>query len=369
MKSLIFLLALFIFCGCHENQHLLQKMHTKNESIKYAKNFKIISRTGFVELQILNPNNGITERNYALVRRNSGVKVPGNLIQIEIPIKSIIALSGTNIGMIEKINESRKIVGVSSAKYIFNPTVLKGISDGQVLEFDDFSLLNPERVLLTKSKLIFHTGFEGNTTSNEDKLLKLGVLCLPNYDWQENHPLGKAEWIKVFGYLFGKEKQASQYFNKVEVNYLKLAKSVKLLKDKPTVFSGMIYGDTWYMPAGESFGAKLLSDAGSDYIAKNEKGTGSMYYSFEQVFKQNQEADFWVNIEVPSKKEMLRSNQKYQYFKAFQINNLYSYAHQMNYFWENSAVEPDLVLSDLIQIFHKNKVKPDVLHFYRKLSK
>ncbi len=368
MKQLIILLNLFILFACTQRQPVKQDESVSNDLIKYAQNFKIIQQEGFIELQIVNPENGTIERDFALVKRNSNSKISSKLEQIEVPLKSIITLSGTNIGMIEKINESAKIVGVSNSKYIYNQTVQQGLKNKKVLEFDDFSILNPERVLLTKSKILFHTGFEGNTTANEDKLLKLGVLCIPNYDWKENHPLGKAEWIKVFGYLFGKEKVAEAYFEKVEKNYLQLSKTAKSFTKKPTVFSGMVYGDTWYMPAGESFGAKLLADAGADYVSKNEKGTGSMYYSFEQVFKKNQSTDFWVNVEVPTKKEMLKSNGKYQYFKAFQSNNLYSYAHRMNYFWENSAVEPDRVLSDLIQIFHQGEVKAESLHFYRKLT-
>lgn len=368
MKQLIILLNLFILFACTQNQPVKQNGNVSSDLIRYAQNFKLIKQDGFVELQIVNPETGIIERDLALIHRNSKTKIPSNLEQIEVPLKSIITLSGTNIGMIEKIKESSKIVGVSNSKYIYNQTVLNGIINKKVLEFDDFSVLNPERVLLTKSKILFHTGFEGNTTANENKLLKLGILCIPNYDWKENHPLGKAEWIKVFGYLFGKEKVANAYFEKVVKKYLQLSKTAKSFNKKPTVFSGMVYGDTWYMPAGESFGSKLLADAGADYVAKNEKGTGSMYYSFEQVFRQNQSTDFWVNVEVPTKMKMLKSNAKYQYFKSFQSNNLYSYAHQMNYFWENSAVEPDRVLSDLIQIFHQGELKVKPLHFYRKLT-
>jgi len=368
MKQLIILLNLFILFSCAQNQPVKHNENVSSDLIRYAQNFKLIKQDGFVELQIVNPETGIIERDFALIHRNSKTKIPSNLEQIEVPLKSIITLSGTNIGMIEKIKESYKIVGVSNSKYIYNQTVLNGIKNKKVLEFDDFSVLNPERILLTKSKILFHTGFDGNTVANEDKLSKLGILCIPNYDWKENHPLGKAEWIKVFGYLFGKEKVAETYFEKVEINYLKLSETAKSFKNKPTVFSGMVYGDTWYMPAGESFGAQILADAGADYVAKNEKGTGSMYYSFEQVFRKNQSTDFWVNVEVPTKTEMLKSTSKYQYFKSFQSNNLYSYAHQMNYFWENSAVEPDRVLSDLIQIFHQGELKVKPLHFYRKLT-
>jgi iron complex transport system substrate-binding protein len=193
-------------------------------------------------------------------------------------------------------------------------------------------------------------------------------ICIPNYDWKENHPLGKAEWIKVLGYLFDEPIRANDYFEQISNTYVKLVKEAQKLESQPTVFSGMIYSDVWYMPAGESFGAQFLKDARSSYCAKNEKGTGSVMQSFEQVFKQNQQTTFWVNVEVATKHELLQANPKYRYFKAFRTGEMYSYAHQLNFYWENSAIEPHFVLSDLIQIFHPSEVAHSQLHFYRKLT-
>ena len=177
MKQLIIFINLFILFACAQNQPVKQNENVSSDLIRYAQNFKLIKQDGFVELQIVNPETGIIERDFALIHRNSKTKIPSNLEQIEV-------LSGTNIGMIEKIKESSKIVGVSNSKYIYNQKVLNGIKNKKVLEFDDFSVLNPERVLLTKSKILFHTGFDGNTVANEDKLSKLGILCIPNYDWK-----------------------------------------------------------------------------------------------------------------------------------------------------------------------------------------
>lgn len=368
--KLLFTGFLFIFLTACGNAPEVKKETSAEGSadIKYAQHFKVVPHEDYIELQILNPESRQAEKKYALVKRDAKAVVPADLVQVEVPLKSVITLSGTHIGMLEKIHLADKISGVSSKKYVANPTVLKGCAAGKVLEFEDFGMLNPERVLKTSAKMIVYSGFEGQPPSSEDKLMKLGILCLPNYDWKENHPLGKAEWIKVFGYLFGKETEAAAYFNQVEKSYNEQKATANALKDKPTVFSGMVFGDSWYMPAGESYGAKLFADAGSDYVAKNEKGTGSVAYSFEQVFKSNQQTEFWFNVEFPTKKEILMANAKYQYFAAFKKGNVYSYANQMNLFWENSAIEPHHVLSDLIQILHAGKVTRSKLYFYRKLT-
>lgn len=366
MKLWITGILLLVLSACG-NAPETKHQSAASGTVKYAQHFRIVGREGYRELQVLNPENGSVEKKYALVA-DMAANVPTDLIKVQIPLRSVIALSGTHIGMMDKLGCAKQVSGISSRRYVANPTVLKGCNAGKVIEFEDFGMLNPERVLLTTAKMIMYSGFEGSAPPKEDKLLKLGILCFPNYDWKENHPLGKAEWIKVFGVLFGKEKEAETYFNEIEKEYNALKKEAQSFSVRPTVFSGMVFGDTWYMPAGESFGAKLLEDAGADYTARKEMGTGSAVYSFERAFRENQHTNFWFNIEVQTKAEMLQANAKYQYFDAFRKGNLYTYSHQMNAFWENSAIEPHHVLSDLIQVMHAGKVKPSRLYFYRKLG-
>lgn len=365
MKLGILIVLLGVLLGCNSVDKKEDANQSPTAEVRYATCFKLVQRADYTELQILNA--GKVEKKYALLKKNQSPVLATDVVPLQIPLKSIVVLSGTHVGMLSKLNLQDRIVGVSNRNYIYNSAVKKRIESNQVFEFDNFSTLNPERVLKTKSKVVFQTGFDGNTVVLQDKLAKLGIQCIPNYDWSENHPLGKAEWIKVFGYLFGKEKEANAYFNQVEKEYLELVQVAKSQKEKPTVFSGMIFGDVWYMPAGQSFGAVFFRDAGADYCEKNEQGTGSASYTFEQVFTKNQTAQIWMNVEVETKKQLLQANPKYSYFNAFQTGNMFSYAHQMNQFWENSAIEPHHVLSDMIQIFHAGKVKPAKMYFYRKL--
>lgn len=365
--KMMFVLALFILASCGSKNEI-KKESIQVQGIEYAKLFSIIQHENFVELIILNPENKLAEKKYALVKRGLEITVPADLTPIEIPLKSIVTLSGTHIGMMNKIGVSDLIKGVSSKKYIYNKTVLAGIENGDVLEFEDFGLLNPERVLKTNSKIIVYSGFEGKAPANENKLAKLGIWCMPNYDWREIHPLGKAEWVKLFGVLFEKEKEANAYFNEVVSQYTEMKQEAKNLPNKPSVFSGMMYADTWYMPANGSFGAKLLRDAGGDYSVADKNKTGSAAFSFEDVLKNHQHSQFWFNVEFPTKKQVIQLNAKYRYFDAYKNNNIYTYASKMNEFWENSAAEPHFVLSDYIQIMHAGEVEKKPLHYYQRIE-
>ncbi|MFN5415656.1 MAG: ABC transporter substrate-binding protein [Flavobacteriia bacterium] len=364
-------MKIFGFCliillvACQNSQEKIED--TKIEySSKYAKYFNIIDHKIFVELQIINPDSKQIEKKYALLKNGVQVKLSGDYIPIQVPIQSIITLNGTDIGMLDKLGLSHKISAVSNIQYVYNQTVKRSFKAGKVKNVNDFSQMNPEEVAKL-GKVISYSGF-GTPPTNEDKLNKLGVICIPNYDWREIHPLGKAEWIKVFACLFDSQDKSEKYFKKIAKEFIKLEKSAKKIKSKPTLISGCMIGDYWYMPSGNSYNSYLFDKAKSSYVGKDKLGTGSQTYTMEEVLKNYQQTEFWVNPGFKSKKELLLANEKYKYLKAFKTNNIYCYSHNMNHFWEMSAVEPQKVLSDLIQILHPNETSKKNLYFYKKIS-
>jgi iron complex transport system substrate-binding protein len=274
-------------------------------------------------------------------------------------------LSATHIGMLSVIGELDCIKGSTAADFVSNKTVRYGIRTGSITEFPDEASITPERLLKKEISLVMYSGF-GKEFPNGDKLKKLGVLAMPNYDWREEHPLGKAEWIKVFGYLTGQEEKAAAYFEKVEKTYKKLKAEIGNPGNKPVVLVGSLIGDVWYAPAGESYMATILRDAGTDYLYKNEKGTGSCEHTLEQVFKTQEKASIWLNPGAVSLSDLSEQQSKYALFSAFRAGNVYCYTHNSNYFWEMSAVNPHWTLEDLSAIAGTRSGQK--LHFYRKLA-
>ncbi len=372
MKAILIFLSFVLLISCKSNSTKKgngnSNITSKIESNKYAQNFKIIKHSDFTEIQIINPDNKTVEKKYALATDISKLKLSKDIIPIQTPIKSIVSLAGTDIGILEKLACSDKIKGILSNNYIYNPTVKQNFKNNKVKEIGDLNLANPES-FLGISKLITYSGF-GTPPSNEGKLAKLDILCIPIYDWKENHPLGKAEWIKLFAVLFEKENLANSYFNKIEKEYNKMLELAETMNKKPSLISGSMIGDLWYMPAGESFNATFFYKAKCDYVNSKSKGTGSSAYSFEHVFKEFQHSEFWINPGFKSKKELLQANSKYAYFDAFKNDKIFCYSHNMNYFWEMSAIEPQKVLSDLIKILHLSheNSKYSKFYFYKKIN-
>jgi len=358
MRLYLCLIVLLLISSCTHKK----KLEQIDSSLRYASLLSIIKHEHYIEVRLINPDNNSVHKKYGLSSNLSHIPKNKGLIAIKTPISSIITLAGTDIGMLAKLNCSSKIKGIANLDYVYNQTVKKNAQKGLVSAFSDINQLNPEKVLPI-SNIITYSGF-GTPIAQEEKLNKLGIHCIPVYDWRENHPLGKAEWIKLYGLLFNKEKEASAYFSKIEKAYIKLKKQAADISPSHTVLSGSMIGDSWFMPAAQSFNANLIADAKGDFVGKTKKGSGSSAFSLEEVFSKFKKATIWINPMFDSKTSLLLANQKYQYFDAFKRNEVYCYSHNMNYFWENSAIEPQKVLSDLIQIFNKGQYPKKKIIFY-----
>jgi iron complex transport system substrate-binding protein len=358
----IFIFYCLILFGCKSKKTDNQKLH-KNELIDFAQNFKFSKKGDLTFIYILNPETKSKELIFFLDK-----KTP-NLIRInnkKFNTSSIISFSSTFIGLLEKLNELKRVKGVDNLQLIHNSIIKKGITTGKVKELGSAELANIEEILNSKAQLILYSGF-GNKFPNEDKLNKLNILSIPIYDWKETHPLGKAEWIKVFGVITNKEKIANDYFNNLKKRYLSIKQKFKAIKLSKPLFSGSLIGDYWYLPAGQSYIANIFKDARIDYVEKSSKGVGSISKSFEYCFKNYQYTYFWINPGNCSKTNLIKQNKRYRFFKAFE-KNTFCYSHNPNLFWENSAIEPDSLLLDLIQITHPEINSNRNLYFYKNIK-
>jgi iron complex transport system substrate-binding protein len=269
--------------------------------------------------------------------------------------------------MLSNLEGINSVVGISNKNYIDNKELLERSKSGKAIELGDEGMIPIESIVRSKAELIVFSDF-GNPFPHATQLSKLGFIILPNVDWREEEPLGKAEWIKLYGFLIGKEKESIEIFNSIKEKYLTLKQEMKTVSQRPSVISGNLIGDIWYAPNGKSYNSQLISDAGGEYVYAKMEGTGSIMRSMEQILSENGSTRFWINPGFKSKKEISAYSSKLKLVPAFQHNQVYCYSARMNYFWEMSAVEPHLVLEDLILIFHPDKAKKKTFNFYSRIN-
>jgi iron complex transport system substrate-binding protein len=375
LPSYSFFLLLVVFSFSCKKEILKETAAPISKStIKHAKGFDIIIVNGLKKLIIKTGYQNVTTIFEYLILKKAAKKATLNNQTIQVPIKEIVVTSTTHIPMVELLNEESSIVGFPHTTYISSEKTRTLIDAGKIKEIGKESSLNTEILLDLQPELVV-----GYSITSADKSLttvqKSGISVIYNGDWLEETPLGRAEWIKFFGVLYNKEKQADSIFNAIETNYLKAKKIALKATIKPTILSGAIMSkDIWNLPAGESFVAQFLKDANLNYLWKDSKGKGSLSLSFESIFDTGKNADFWIAPGYfSSKEQLLQSNQIYAEFTAFKNDRIYTPSIKKGktggvIYYELAPTRPDLVLKDIIKITHPNLLPNYELMFFEKMQ-
>ena len=346
----------------------------KNE-VHYAKGFSIENYEGYSIVTVKNPWPKATKTYKYILQKKNGI-VPDSLKQnmiISVPIKTIVVTSTTHIPSLEMLDEVNTLIGFPHCDYISSEKVRARIAAKKIKELGNNHDLNTEVLLDLQPNVIIGYGID-NKNPTLDNLQKSGLKVMLNGDWNEETPLGKAEWIKFFGALYGKQKQATELFTKIEKDYLKTIEIAKRATSTPTILAGDMFEDRWYLPKGTSWGSLLLKQANSKYLWEETNGTGSLSLSFETVFEKAKNADIWITSgQFSSLKEMTDLNPHYAKFDAFKNKNVYSFSGKKGktggiLYYELAPNRPDIVLKDLVKILHPELLSNYEPFFFEKLK-
>jgi iron complex transport system substrate-binding protein len=365
--SLLILSSFFFSCQKKSNKKTATK--SVKSTIKYAKGFDIVTIGHQKKLIIKKPyQNAKHHFTYLL-----GNKTDLSNNELKTPIKNIVVTSTTHIAMLEQIGAENFLTGFPHTDFISSKKTRKRITDGKILELGKEQTINTERLIELAPEVVIGFGLNGNNKTYKT-IERNGIPIIYNGDWLEETPLGRAEWVKFFGVLFDKEKEADSIFNSIENNYLAVKKIALNAKKTPTIISGNLYKDTWYIPAGESFTATYFKDANTNYLWKNTKGNGILPISIESVLDKGKDANFWIGCGLfENRKDMLKSNQYYNSFSSFKRKEIYTYVNKKGVtggiiYYEKSPTRPDLVLKDIIKITNPDLLPNYTLTFFEKMN-
>lgn len=372
MKKLILLFIFSISFACKEdkkNSKELPLIVKEEVTLKYAQGFLITKFNTFSILEIKMPwPNAKQPFKFLLINKEDAAKA--TILRSEYdgiimtPVQNIICTSTTHIPALELLNVEKTLVGFPGTDYVSSTTIRQLIDSGTVRELGKNEALNTEVLLELNPDVVIGFGIDGGNRSLET-IKKSEIPVIFNGDWVESSPLAKAEWIKFFGALYDKEKEADSVFNQIEEDYLKAKKLAQNTKSKPTVLSGAMHNDIWYLPNGTSIEAQLLKDANVNYLWSSTEGSGSLKLNFESVFVKAKEADIWLNpSNYTSYQSLKNGNENHILFDAYQNKNIYTFTNTTGatggvLYYELGMTRPDLVLKDIIKICH-----PELLNYY-----
>ncbi len=370
-----FFILLLLISACAGQQKKDNAFLEDSTYVQYAKGFKVSRNGNIKQVEITKPYQGATAGfTYWLIPEGEVIPAHDPSIKIiKTPIQSIVCTSTTHIPLLDYLNETDALIGFPTTDYISSATMRSRIDAGKVLDLGVDKGLNIELLTNLAPDVVMAytmTGDYGQYKIIED----LGTPVLINAEYLEEHPLGRAEWIKCMALLFDKEAMADSVFKVIEQNYLTLKTTVdNKVNHRPSVMSGIVYGDAWFMPGGQNFAAKLLKDAGLDYLWADDATNGYLQVPFELVYEKANQADYWIGVgSFKTMPEIKNSDQRYAKFKAYTSKKVFTYdarqgAKGGSEFLELGYLRPDLILEDLVKIAHPQLMPDSTLFFHKRL--
>ena len=372
--SAFLLASLLLLVSCVSNKKTsLEAFNQDIYTPEYASGFKILGADNVQStlIQVFNPWQGAKDVEMSYFISRNGEQAPAGFTGPTIPAgaKQIVCMSSSYIAMLDALGQADRIVAVSGIDYVSNPYIIAhkdSIKDmGPEMNYELLLGLKPDVVLLY--------GIGDAQTAVTDKLKELSIPYMYVGEYLEESPLGKAEWMVALSELTDSREKGIEIFSEIPKRYQTLKDLTASVEQRPTVMFNTPWNDSWIMPSTKSYMAQLVNDAGADYIYKENTSNSSAPIGLETAYGLIQKADYWINVGMASTLDELKAvNPKFTDAKSVREktaynNNLRLTATGGNEYWESAVVRPDIVLRDLIHIFHPELVS-DSLYYYRHLE-
>ena len=365
LVSLILLLA-----GCHRNK--ISETHEGKEiRFDYAKLIRVWECDGFKKMEIRNPwDTTCLLQTYLLVDKTKEIPAncPGGVV-VRVPLEKSAVFTTVHCSLIEELGAVNSISGICELEYITNPNIISLTQSGKIVDFGSSMSPDIEKIITVSPDAILLSPF--NNSGGHGGLDKLGIPIVECADYMESDPLGRAEWIKLYGMLFGKESEADSIFSKVTETYTKIEKEAQQeTGSHPSLLYGLDNGGSWFIPGGKSYMAKMFASAGANYIFGETTHSGAEPFAFETVYDKGCNADIWLILGTEVADKTYKDLQRFSNFKSYKEKRVYACNTTKTSFFDEIPFHPERLLKDLYVIFHSEKYDDvnESLHYYRKLA-
>ena len=339
--------------------------------MKYAENICIVKYDGYTKVELANPwRKGSLLHTFILVDKDAErTNLPEGTV-VKVPLMESAVSSGVHGSLITELGALKSIRAVFEVEYYSNKDILREYKAGRILNLGSSMTPNIEAIINAHPDALLLSPFENSGYGQIDNL---DIPIIDCADYMETSPLGRAEWMKFYGLLYGKAHEADSLFNTVEAEYTRLKEMAKTNTSHPKVVNDLITGSTWYVPGGNSTTGQLIADAGGDYIFKNEDKSGSIAMAPEAVFEKSQDADVWIfKYTQPTDKtydQLAAESPMYCQIKAFKDKNVFGCNLSYVPFYNDLPFHPDRHLKELIKMFCPKSLPDYQLKYYKPVGK
>lgn len=368
--------ALMMLVGCG-NGNAVRISGEEAYSPRHAEGFTIYSTDGkSTVVEVRNPWQGAEGVVTQLFVSRGGENPPEGFdgVTVEAPVGRVVCFSSTHVAFLDAVGASDAVKGVSGGDYISNEKIRAKYASGEVRDVGYDTNVNYELLAGMRPDVVFIYGVGGENTTVTDKFRELRIPYVYVGDYLETTPLGKSEWVVVFGELTDTRKKAEDIFAVTEQRYDSLRTEASLMEDRPKVMLNAPYRDVWFVPGDRSYMAALIKDAGGHYIFEGDDSSVSRPISGESAYLASLKADVWLSPnQATTIAELRTQNPKFTDIRCVEGKRVYNCTRRRtpnggSDFWESGALYADRVLRDVILCLHPEADDGQGMYYFERLE-
>lgn len=364
---LIFIVAIVALASCNSGK--VSDMQAGGDTLRlgYSRLLTIVNYDKYKVVDIADPwKEGRVLHRYILVSDPTASHLPEGTI-INVPVKRAMVFTTVHASLLSDLGAIGCIKGMADVGYL-KRTDIKALVDNKTIA-DVGSGMSPdiEKIIDGNPDIVMVSPFENS--GGYGKLDELQIPLVECADYMESSPLARAEWMRFYGMLVGKEAEADSLFKRVETAYNEIKASVSDMGKRPRVVVDIPSGNVWYVPGGKSTIGQMVADAGGDYCYSENSQGGSMAMSVEAVIDKCEDADVWLfryGGPVKTIESMAAENKAFTHIKAFKDKNLWGCSTERTTFYESTPFHPDILLREFLLMFHPDNDAKTI--FFEKLN-
>lgn len=359
-----------IFQSCN-NQGNSSREGSDNSRIitRHAKLLTLVEHDGYTVARIKNPwdTTSILANYILLTDSSAAIDRDPNAVTISVPLKSSLVYSGVHGGAICELGALTAITSVADGGYFTHKDISQRIQSGLIADVGSSMSPSIEKIVEQSPAAILLSPYQN---SGHGAIATLGIPIIEMADYMEPTPIGRAEWIKLLGLLYGKEREADSIFNSVRERYDSLCAITASVKNSPSVVTEIPVNGVWSLPAGKSYMSQMIRDAGASYPWADTKGSGSIEMQPAAVLDKAENASFWlIRSYGDLDKRKLKSDVPLSpNFEAFKNGNIFVCNTALSPLFDEFPFHPEKLLRDYIIIFHPELTPNEEPHYFNRIN-
>ena len=352
-QYLILVLAIVALVSCNSGKTTGMQAGGDTLRLSHSRLLTIVSYDKYKVVDIADPwKEGRRLHRYVLVSDSSAAHLPEGTV-INVPVRRAMVFTTVHASLLADLGAIGRIKGMADVEYVKRNDIKTLLNSGSIVNVGNGMSPDIEKIIDMEPDAVLVSPFENS--GGYGKLDELHIPLVECADYMEPSPLARAEWMRFYGMLVGKEDVADSLFIQVEKAYDSIKARASNSKVKPRVMMDLPSSNVWYVPGGQSTIGQMIADAGGDYCFADIKTGGSSAMAVEAVVDKCENADLWLfRYGGPRKTvaSMASENKAFTHIKAFKDKNLWGCSTERTAFYEETPFRPDVLLGEFLRIFH-----------------